>query len=291
MLTAMTSKGWLTKTVIYQNESYTKILRDLCIAIAIIYLIFVSLNPFTPNIQGYNKYLIYLLFCGAYGVICFINIGFVFPAFNRLFKIRSWYMYSYIVAYMWLILSIVITHHLLQNYLNSSFIIQNELLFETLWNAFFLGLIPSVILGFWTYIQFLKKELNRKDVGLNDYLRSFPYQNKLDWLPSSGEASLAIHPDLIFYLKAEDNYVAIHYTDNGKMKKKLVRATLKSFSKNLKFPFQRVHRSFIVNFNKVSKIEGNTQGLTLSFLGTDVQISVSKSYVLKVTRLLKNQPA
>ena len=77
----------------------------------------------------------------------------------------------------------------------------------------------------------------------------------------------------ILFLAAEDDYVAIH-TVKGKF---LKLKALKKFEEMLDPAyFVRVHRSFIVNLNEVSRIENYEKTKQYLWLKSGVQIPVSK---------------
>ena len=281
-------KSSLSTGIEYQNDSYSKTLLDAGLTSFILYFIFIFLQPFGISTES-NTHLVLLLFCSLYGVIYFLNVAFFFPALNSLFNIKKWFFYSFILSYLWVILSIASSHHILQNFLNEEPFVNIPALFSILKNAFFIGLIPSALLGFWTYIKYLKKELSKNNGNLTESLRDFPYSDHIKPISTSSGSILAIQPDDIIYMKSDDNYVNIFYSDENKVKKELVRSTLKSISLNLQFPFLRVHRSYLVNFNKVRKVEGNNQSLQLTLQEIDSVIPVSKTYVSKVIDSLTSQ--
>lgn len=281
-------KKIFTTSIRYENDSYSKTLKDTGIITSIIYFIFVSLEPFGFS-SDYNKYLILTLFCGMYGTVYFANVAFLFPFFNKLLNIQHWYSYSFILSYIWVVLVIAFLHHVLQNFLNELPLIHYTSLIQNLKNAFLLGLIPSAALGCWKYIEFLRKEIRKKSTDLSKLLKDFPYQQSIEQISPSSTKLFALKPDDILYMKSDDNYVIVHYMSGSSISKELIRNTLKYYSKNLSFPFLRVHRSYLVNFNKVKKIDGNMQGLQLSLMNTTTTIPVSKTYVDGVIDALNSQ--
>ncbi len=89
----------------------------------------------------------------------------------------------------------------------------------------------------------------------------------------------------LMYIESSDNYVLIHYTINDKIKRYLLRNTLK----NLEKEFQRTnvvrcHRSYLVNLDRVKVLRRGKEGL---FIELDAQgaddLPVSKSYQQKVS--------
>lgn len=78
----------------------------------------------------------------------------------------------------------------------------------------------------------------------------------------------------ILYCKADDNYTEI-YLNNSK--KKLVSKTLKYFEEALKDSgFARVHKSFLVNVNEVTKYKKGKGGHVVLSSGKEIMVSASK---------------
>lgn len=72
----------------------------------------------------------------------------------------------------------------------------------------------------------------------------------------------------ILWIKADGNYLEVH-TQNGIH---LIRATLSSFTDNLNNNFIRTHKSYIVNVDYITKVEGNRIELSAE------KIPVSRMY-------------
>ncbi len=78
----------------------------------------------------------------------------------------------------------------------------------------------------------------------------------------------------ILYCKADDNYTEI-YLNNSK--KKLVSKTLKYFEDALNdSSFARVHKSFLVNVNEVTKYKKGKGGHVVLSNGKEIMVSASK---------------
>lgn len=90
--------------------------------------------------------------------------------------------------------------------------------------------------------------------------------------------------DLI-YLSASDNYVEIHYKSGSKLKKYLLRNTLKRMEDQFhELPLLRCHRSYMVNLDQVKmfKREKGQISLWMDDEG-EIAIPVSRSYGKSVT--------
>ncbi|MFL0062102.1 LytR/AlgR family response regulator transcription factor [Tenacibaculum maritimum] len=77
----------------------------------------------------------------------------------------------------------------------------------------------------------------------------------------------------ILFCKADDNYTEIYMRE----KKKLVSKTLKYFEEALKdYPFVRVHKSYLVNVNTITKYKKGKGGSVLLSNGQEITVSSSK---------------
>ncbi len=90
---------------------------------------------------------------------------------------------------------------------------------------------------------------------------------------------LDVKPATILYLEAADNYVAVHYLDQNKVKKTLLRSTLVLLAQQLQLytGFIKCHRSYIVNKQHIVGSSGNAQGLKLKLQGAEELVPVSRT--------------
>lgn len=110
-------------------------------------------------------------------------------------------------------------------------------------------------------------------------------------LDENGELHIAVDLEQVLFLKSADNYVAVYFIKADKVKKELVRTSLKRLETELdEFPIRRCHRSYMVNINKISVSMKNNQGLSLALKDySEEQIPVSKNYKAFFTRLIKQK--
>jgi hypothetical protein len=81
----------------------------------------------------------------------------------------------------------------------------------------------------------------------------------------------------LLYIEASDNYSTVFWKDNYGLQKKMLRVNLKNVEAQLDNRVViRCHRSFMVNVNAITHVEGNTNGYRLSIRDSDVTIPVSR---------------
>lgn len=103
-------------------------------------------------------------------------------------------------------------------------------------------------------------------------------------LSGSTKDSLSVIPADLLYVEACGNYVKIAYEISGKVKQKLLRATIRQMEDVLSpYPsLLRCHRAFLVNLDQVARLQGNSQGYRLFFRQTADEVPVSRAYTATV---------
>jgi DNA-binding LytR/AlgR family response regulator len=142
-------------------------------------------------------------------------------------------------------------------------------------------LLPYITLWFYFGWEESKKKLENIEQSEPED-ENLP--NNYSFTDEKGVLRLSVQSRELLYLESDDNYVVIHYAANGKVKRYLLRNTLKNLeSQFADTPVVRCHRSFLVNFGRVKVMRRERDGL---FLELDAEgekdIPVSKSYRDKV---------
>lgn len=115
------------------------------------------------------------------------------------------------------------------------------------------------------------------------------YSNKHIEIVSDNESdNFRIQVSEIVYAKSADNYVEIGYHDEGIVKKKMVRNTLRNVELQLaEFNnFIRTHRTSLVNIQYIDKLNKNFNSYWLSLDKTKETVPVSRQYLMAVKDLL-----
>ena len=128
------------------------------------------------------------------------------------------------------------------------------------------------------------RQLKRYTKGAEEANRHFPKKEQesapaLIALPDeNGKTALDASPGQVYFLQAADNYVEVHFEEDGKMARSLIRNSLSAFEELLSpHGFLRCHRSFLVNPALVEKVSGNAQGYRLHFRQGEHSVPVARS--------------
>jgi DNA-binding LytR/AlgR family response regulator len=115
------------------------------------------------------------------------------------------------------------------------------------------------------------------------------YSNKHIEIVSDNESdNFKIQVSEIVFVKSADNYVEIGFHDEGTVKKKMVRNTLRNVEHQLSEfnNFIRTHRTSLVNIQYIDKLNKNFNSYWLSLDKTKETIPVSRQYLMAVKDLL-----
>ncbi|MFC5271122.1 LytTR family transcriptional regulator DNA-binding domain-containing protein [Adhaeribacter terreus] len=104
----------------------------------------------------------------------------------------------------------------------------------------------------------------------------------------SGTEQITLTVSQFLFAMAADNYIELHYLENGQTRKNLIRSSLTRLEETIKAnpKLVRCHRAYLVNLEQVTNFSGNAQGLKLELFNTPESIPVSRKMVLEIKGLL-----
>lgn len=145
-----------------------------------------------------------------------------------------------------------------------------------------IGMFPAVILTFLQQNRLLKQNL-KSSSEINAHLHPVKLMEneKAEVLSvKSGTQIVTFNPSEIVYIESEGNYLNIHHIKDELIGVTQIRMTLKSMDDLIDVGYLlKCHRAFIVNLNYIQRVDGNSQGYTLSLKNTETQIPVSRSFI------------
>lgn len=156
-----------------------------------------------------------------------------------------------------------------------SYFDQLSLIFESI---LFVQVIPYVILAL--------------AMRIHDYatLKSEPENNsRMRFYDSNHNLKFVATADTILYIGAEENYINIYYTDNGRVKCYVLRSSMRSVDELcLANGLVRCHRSFYINPSHVRILRKEKEGVVMAELDVnDVRdIPVSKKFYNNLAEML-----
>ena len=99
-------------------------------------------------------------------------------------------------------------------------------------------------------------------------------------------AKVTIIPvDKLDYVQAQDDYVELHSQKKGYLKQQTISSLEASLDPK---QFVRIHRSCIVNVERIAKIEPYTKDSRVAVLTDGTQLPVSRSGYARLTEMLES---
>jgi len=264
-------------------------------------------RPFSiGNLEGLPLLLEALAY-GGITVICIaINVWAIPYLFPFLFVEKRWTVLAEIFFNVFNLLLITFGNSLFNSFeCNKVFTITEFLDFVK--PTFTIGFFPISFFVLWRQINLEKKNAaisksiepileshiaaeQAKPIHSSTSNGTYIANNSVTLYSEDARDELTLNIDQIFYFESAANYVELVYlNDKGTIKKVLFRNTMKNMEQQISAHphlFFRCHRSFIVNLNKIAKVRGTGQGISL-WIGDGMDwIPVSRGNVVQLKELL-----
>lgn len=179
--------------------------------------------------------------------------------------------------------------------------------------AFYLRYVGSVSISFHIVIKIILiclaasvimiindryKELTRQNASLinerkliQNQIEKYEEENlnkSIEFISESGTENLVLPVAEVVFIQSADNYVEIAYREDNRVRKKLIRNTLKNAELQIKkySNFIRCHRTCIVNRHYIEKLNRDYSSHWLTIKGYEEKIPVSRQYLLKLKEAL-----
>ena len=255
--------NWLNKPFPFYETTREKMIVPLSFGLFVVFFLFLF-NPFY-NTEHFS---IQVLKMFAYGIIAFVIIVFfniVVPIICKgFFIIEKWNILKTCVFTIAKLLTIGLANGIFGFYFDNPFDNDNFPYFQVLvlYRTLIISIIPIIILIFWMERKFYTKY--KKIAFTADYklhnLQTEVISDKSETGYYEAE-NLKIHLNTIYFIKSDGNYSTIYFDKDGSNSKILIRTTLKEVEEQIKQKsIVRCHKSYIINLEKVSKVEGNARG-------------------------------
>ena len=252
----------------------------LCISVFIAAFLFLF-RPFGAE----NNAGEYFLVCLGFGFVTFFfmaSFELVIPKIFRLeMDLPSWTLFKWIIYALTMICWIAFG--------NLAFIEITNPGRQMYWDAWLMtaipqtlaiGIFPIVFYGLITQMRMANK--NKEQAQKIEITAPEKSKSTINFTVAS-DAEMTLTEDELLYVQAMQNYVAVVHWDGEKIEKTLVRSTLQSLYQVIASQsdvVKRCHRSFLVNTQAVTAIEGNAQGLKLSLRHVDdFAVPVSRGFI------------
>lgn len=142
------------------------------------------------------------------------------------------------------------------------------------WRTFLIALVPVSFTVIWQYRR--RREMQ---------------QTKISIISENQNERLILPLHQLLFVEKADNYVEVHYLENNRVQKKLIRQTLTNLEQQAGAgQLIRCHRSYLVNLQHVKHAKGNSRGFRLYMHNHEKPIPVSRKYIHLIQKKLELVP-
>ena len=139
----------------------------------------------------------------------------------------------------------------------------------------------------WLWLSLKDKRFKLEELMKNTSLE-FKERQMISFRDDTEKLRFSVTSKDILYIESTDNYVTVITREKGKIKKNMLRKTMKRLEKELEGTFiQRCHRSYMVNLEniKLVKLISTNLYIYLDFQ-EEIRIPVSNTYAERVHELI-----
>ncbi|GLR19905.1 LytTR family DNA-binding domain-containing protein [Portibacter lacus] len=269
----------LNKTIAYA-KSWKQTLWIAFLLGLVLPLLLITLEPFDNSNSFSYKYLI----LSGYALCIMIPILSIHPLENYTYKLQKnrWFIVNevlYIVATIFIIFVFAFLYHF--------YVISGLSTFTSadIWDfikTFGLPFTP-ILIPLWLY---LRSKYGVIEVPLSDH-KNVKKDEKVTINGENKSETLTIFESQFIYAQSQQNYVEVYFdTENG-MEQKMFRSTLSNIMKQLPNAWQ-VHRSYLVNLDFLTAVEGNSRKRFMKISKMDETIPISQKYYEALEKRLAN---
>jgi DNA-binding LytR/AlgR family response regulator len=139
----------------------------------------------------------------------------------------------------------------------------------------------------WLYLS-MKDKRTKLESLTEDTSQEFREKKMISFRDETEKLRFSIKSVDILFVESTDNYVTVHTLEKGKVKKIMLRNTMKRLEKELEGTMiQRCHRSYMVNFENIKLVKLISTSLYIYMDSSEeIRIPVSRTYAEHVHEFL-----
>lgn len=145
--------------------------------------------------------------------------------------------------------------------------------------------IPYSLSWLWLSLKDKRSKLENQMLNTSTEFRE---KRMITFRDESDKLRFSIKSTGILFIESTDNYVTVHTNEEGKLKKVMLRNTMKRLEKELEGTLiQRCHRSYMVNFENIKQVKLISTNLYIYMdFPEEIRIPVSRTYAEHVHEFL-----
>jgi len=216
----------------------------------------------------------------------YILAGMLVIVFSRLifFGITQKTRINFLIYILWNLLEVIILA--LAYTLMDVYMLHNEInIFEQYIKLLFVTMFVLAIPYSLSYLYYSWQDQKRMLQELSKVTSSeYSTKNMINFYDETDKLRFSLNAVDVLYVESTDNYVTVFVEDKDRIKRIMLRNTMKRLEKELeKTLIRRCHRSFMVNFKNVKMVRLSGTNLFIYLKASEeIKIPVSRTYAEKV---------
>eukprot|EP01093_Parvamoeba_rugata_P011138 TRINITY_DN3049_c0_g1_i3.p1 TRINITY_DN3049_c0_g1~~TRINITY_DN3049_c0_g1_i3.p1 ORF type:complete len:280 (-),score=23.70 TRINITY_DN3049_c0_g1_i3:434-1273(-) len=267
------------KTIAY-TKSWKHILWIAVLVGAILPLLLILLEPFDTSNEFSYKH----LRLSGYAACIVLPILVVHPLENYVYirQANRWFVINEFLYILFTLFSIFVCCFFYHFYVVSGSSILNTSYIWGFIGTFGLPFTPLIV-PLWLY---LRSKYGIIEVPLQDKKNVIVEKSIMIQGESKSEILTIFESDFI-YAQSQQNYVEVYYLTKDGVQQKMFRSTLSNIIKQLPNAWQ-VHRSYLVNLDYLTAVEGNARKRFMKISNIEDSIPISQKYYAALSKRLSN---
>ena len=246
-----------------------------------VFVFLIVFQPFGSAESIAYKY----FFLAGFGVAVFLGVAttyFILPKlFREFFRPEKWTIGKEILLQSCCIL-IISAFNSLHNYNWWRDIDLYQTFFNFLIITISIGIFPIIGLIFFKERTLSKRNIERARLLSNQLPPEAVEETSTVQIQEESvkESPIVMQLSEFVYAQSEGNYITIYYLDHSTLMHKLIRLSLKQLEIQLEnlSQIKRCHRSYLINTQHITSIDGNARSLTIQLDNVATSIPVSRSF-------------
>ena len=235
-----------------------------------------NMNQWWPVSQPWLNLLVLSGYALLGVVILLVSQFFLRPRFGP----RHYQLWSFLLwALFELVLISIVISLVYEVLLRNRIQLLSDFVSDILLTVRYVGLVMCILYCIAIPIMISRRHM-AKVTALQKSLSQHEQDNRLLTInDENGKPVLSMPGSNLIYVKSEDNYVAVIYTAGDKIKKALIRSTLKKLENYLASDnIIRTHRSFMINMQNIGEVKRVSRGFMIKMKHVNEKIPVSPNY-------------
>lgn len=227
---------------------------------------------------GKAEFFLYSSFFILAGMLVIVFSRFVFIKYAKHKEV------NYLAYIVWNLLEIVLlalAYTIMNIYILKTGVNPFEQYIKSLLVTVFVLAIPYSLS--WLYYSWQEQKRKLQELS-QETSNEYSSKSMINFYDETSKLRFSLYSKDVLYIESTDNYVTVFVDDKDRVKKIMLRNTMKRLEKELgKTMIRRCHRSFMVNFENVKmvRLSGTSLYIYLDSL-EELKIPVSRTYAEKV---------